>query len=317
MPNDYYQVLGVDRDASDSEIKKAYRKLVMVHHPDKGGDAEKFKEIGHAYEVLTDPQRRANYDQFGSDEPRMGGPDEEDISNIFSQMFSGGFQRQHTPQRDRQHVVHITLDQVYTGVTKTLKVPVVTPCPECQVKCAQCNGQGMINQMAHMGFMTQMFARPCEQCDGQGVMRKGCTGCDYKKKTSDVKTITVNIARGIHHGETRKIHGLGEQARSNKERTGDLIIVIQVVPHPKFERRNNNLRYVMTITFDESVNGLDISIPHFGGPIEFNTKKKFGILDPRRDYVIKGKGLTDDSALLINFDVQYPRVVCDENTPTD
>lgn len=309
MPDDHYETLGITRDASDAEIKKAYRKLVMVHHPDKGGDAEKFKKIGRAYEVLSDPQKKEMYDRFGTDEPQMhGDPNAPDISDIFAQMFSGqGFQRG-PPQRDRQHAIHITLDDVYTGITKTLKVPVVIPCPACQVRCAQCNGQGVIQRMANMGFMAQMFSQPCDMCEAQGVMRKGCQACGHKKKTVDTKVVTLNIPKGVHHGDTFKIHGLGEQARSQKERTGDLIVVIQVAPHPKFERRGNNLRYVMTVTFNESVEGLDISIPHFGGPIELNTKEKFGILDPRRDYVIKGKGLNEDSALLINFDIQYPKI---------
>ena len=306
----YYETLGVDQSASADDIKKAYRNLARVNHPDKGGDAEKFKEIGQAYEVLNDPDRRARYDQFGTDDPQQQhqtqGPD---ISHIFQQMFGGmGGPQQQQRTTERHHTIDLTLEQVYTGADKSIKVPVTKHCQSCAMTCHRCQGRGMMVQEM-MGMMGQMFGRPCDQCQTAGVVRKGCPGCNHKKTTVDTVMINLHVEKGIHSGTQHRLQGLGEQARSNRERTGDLIITFNVKPHPKFERRGDDLRYVMTVTFQESVEGLDVTVPHFGGPVQFNTLKQFGILDPRKDYVVHGKGLNDRSKLLINFDVQYPRLV--------
>ena len=303
----HYETLGVQPGASPDEIKKAYRNLARVNHPDKGGDAEKFKTIGQAYEVLSDPDRRARYDQFGNDDPvqqhQTQGPD---ISEIFQHMFSGmgGPQQRST---DRQHTIDLTLEQVYTGTDKSIKVPVTKHCQSCAMTCHRCQGRGMMVQEMMGGIMGQMFGRPCDRCQTAGVVRKGCPGCNYKKTTVDTVVINLHVEKGIQSGTQHRLQGLGEQARSNRERTGDLIITFNVKPHPKFERRGEDLRYVMTVSFQESVEGLDVTVPHFGGHVQFNTLKEFGILDPRKDYVVRGKGLNDRSNLLINFDVQYPR----------
>jgi len=305
----HYETLGINKDASIDEIKKAYKKAALKHHPDRGGDAEKFKQLSQAYEVLSDSDRRARYDQFGTDEPQN--PHPADISEMFSQMFGGGGfpgMGGHQRQMDRHHTIDITLEQVFTGIDKTIKVPVVKHCPSCAHTCQKCRGQGNVSEMAHhMGMMAQIFSRPCDQCQGCGVVRRGCSMCNNKKSKIDNVVLNFHIEKGIQSGTQHRIHGLGEQSRSNKERTGDLIITFNVKPHPQFERRDENLRYVMTVSFKESVDGLDVSIPHFGGHVKFNTREQFGILDPRRDYVVKGKGLTEQGHLLVNFDVQYPR----------
>lgn len=309
----HYETLGIDKDASVDDIKKAYRNLARKHHPDKGGDSEKFKEIGQAYEVLLDPDRRSRYDQFGTDEPQMqgGNPHPADISQMFSQMFGGGggFPGMGGQQRqmDRHHTIDLTLEQVFAGTDKTIKVPVTKHCPSCVQTCQKCRGQGTVSEMAHMGMIAQMFSRPCDQCQGCGAIRRGCQMCNNKKSKIDTVILNLHVEKGIQSGTQHRIQGLGEQARSNRERTGDLIITFNVKPHPQFERRGDDLRFVMTVSFQESVDGLDVSIPHFGGAIKFNTREKFGILDPRRDYKITGKGLTTQAHLLVNFDVQYPR----------
>jgi len=297
----HYETLGISNTATADEIKKAYRKLVMVHHPDKGGDADTFKNIGQAYEVLSDPERRGRYDQFGSDEPQHHNVD---ISQMFSQMFGGGM-RQGSRDMNRRHTIELTLEQVYTGVTKTIRVPLMKPCNACATLCPKCRGQGvMVQEM--LGMMGQIFAQPCDQCEACGVVRSGCPACAQQKRTTETITINLQIEKGIQNGAQQSIQGLGEQARSQKERTGDLIITYKVKSHPLFERRGDDLRYVMTISFQESVDGLDISIPHFSGPVAFNTRKTFGIIDPRKDYVIHHKGLNTRSNLLVNFDIQYP-----------
>jgi DnaJ-class molecular chaperone len=302
----HYETLGIEQGASVDEIKKAYRKLALKHHPDRGGDAEKFKEIGQAYEVLTDPDRRARYDQFGTDEPQQQQmPHGPDISEIFQHMF-GGVGSPPQRSRERHHTIDLTLEQVYTGTDKTIKVPLTKHCQSCAATCPKCQGKGMMVQEM-MGMMGQMFARPCEECKTCGVVRKGCPGCNNKKFHVENVMVNLHVEKGIHSGTQHRLQGLGEQPRSSREITGDLIITFNVKPHSKFERRGEDLRYVMTVSFQESVEGLDVTIPHFGGPVQFNTLKEFGILDPRKDYVIQGKGLTEQARLLVNFDVQYPK----------
>ena len=292
----YYNTLGVEKDASQDEIKKAYRKLVIVHHPDKGGDSEKFKEISQAYETLSDPEKRQQYDN-----PQ---PEGVDISQMFSQMFNG-MSQMGGKDMNRHHTIDVTLEQVYTGTEKTIKVPVIKPCKACATVCQKCHGQGMyaIQQMF------AMFPRPCDRCEASGVVRSGCTDCGQQKRTIETVILNVKINKCVQTGHQEVIAGLGEQARSQREQTGHLIITIRVKPHPLFQRHGNHLKYQMTISFDESVNGIDVTIPHFSGPITFNSLKTFGIIDPRKDYVIQHKGLDNESNLLVNFDVQYPKLV--------
>ena len=304
---DYYETLGVDRNASIDEIKKAYRKLAMRHHPDKpGGDAEKFKNINQAHEILSDSERRARYDQFGTDDPQQGGGPGPDISQIFEQMFAGrGGQ---AGGRDHQHVVSLSLEEVYTGVTKTMKITVNRPCFSCLVKCSPCNGSGATQTMNHMfGPFGQMFSSPCQVCRGAGKVPKGCSTCGGQKSVTNTVTVNINVGKGIEDGTMQKIDGLGEQARTPNERPGDLIIIFRIKPHPLFERHGNNLRYKQTITLKESIEGFGFTIPFFDGPFSFHTHDLASVIDPRRDYEVKGKGLKPDSNMYLNFDVQYPR----------
>lgn len=302
---DYYEVLGVDRNASTDEIKRAYRKLAMKYHPDKpSGDTEKFKQINQAHEVLTDSDRRERYDQFGSDEPQGGGMP--DMSQMFEQMFS----MVNNGRADHQHVIQLTLDEVYTGITKNIKITVAKPCFNCLIKCPQCNGQGVTREMNHVfGMIGQMFSRPCQVCLGACQVPRGCTQCNGNRIVTQTVSISINIGKGVQDGTTQKIIGMGGQARTPKERSGDLMIIFRIKPHPFFERHGNNLRYKQTITFKESVEGYEFSVPHFGGTFSFNTRDLGTAIDPRRDYEVKGKGLTSDSSMYLNFDVQYPREI--------
>lgn len=302
---DYYEILGVDKSASSDEIKKAYRKLAMKHHPDRGGDPEKFKQINQAHETLSDPQKREHYDQFGSDPGPEGmhgpGPD---ISQMFQNMF-GGFGGP-PRRRDHDHVIELSFNEVYHGTSKTIRVSLVKPCFACTQKCQMCRGQGMVSEMQHAGFMAQMFQRPCPECQGGGSKSKGCDKCEHKKQTTETVSLNLNIAAGIDDGTVQKISGLGEQARSPNERPGDLNIIFRIKKDPRFERNGKDLRYTLTISFEESVHGHEFTVPHFLGPIQVKTKQLANIIDPRKDYRIEGKGLTKNSHLYIKFDIHYP-----------
>jgi DnaJ-class molecular chaperone len=303
---DHYETLGIERGASIDEVKKAYKKLAMKYHPDRqGGDPEKFKAINQAHETLSDPEKRARYDQFGSDDP--GGGPGPDMSDLFSNMF-GGFQRQPNNRRqNHNHVIELSLDEVYTGTTKSIKISTTRPCFACLKKCTQCNGAGFVTGVQNMGFISQMFQRPCPVCQCAGQIPTGCKECENKRHTSQSVTLNMNIPKGVADGSSRKIDGLGEQPRSPSEIPGDLVIIFRIKAHPKFERNGNDLRYKMTVTLEEAVNGYTFTVPHFGGPLTFTTHDFAPVVDPRRDYRVDGKGLTEDSNLYLNFDIQFPR----------
>lgn len=299
---DPYEILGITRDASAEDIRKAYRKLAVKHHPDKGGDQEKFKEISAAYEVLSDEQKRSNFDQFGSAEgPQMNGmPDMgEMFRNFFTKATGGGGPGR---RQDRQHVIQISLEEAYQGVTKKLKISLEHPCYSCQQNCQACQGRG--GTQIQMGPFS--MNQPCDKCQGAGVESKGCPACDRKKVVSESEVVTINIPKCVMDGETFVIPNKGEQPVKQGEMAGNLIVQVRVRPNPIFQREGNHLVWTTKISFDESVNGTKVCIPHFGGEMNIDTSY-FGIIDPRLRYEIKGKGMNSESNLYIVFDIQYPK----------
>lgn len=297
--SDPYEVLGVERNASQDDIKKAYRKLAVKHHPDKGGDPEKFKEISGAYEVLSDEQKRAHFDQFGT----ADGPQMPDMGEMFRNFFGGGGGPGGPSRRqDRHHIIQVSLEEAYQGVTKKLKLSIDHPCYSCQQNCQKCQGRG--GMPIQMGpFMIQ---RPCEVCQGAGVESKGCPACDHKKVKIDTETVTINISKCVMDGETFVIPNKGEQPVKQGEIAGNLIVQVRVKHHPTFVREGNHLVWTTKISFDESVKGTKVSIPHFAGDMNIDTSY-FGIIDPRLRYEIVGKGMNSESNLYIVFDIQYPK----------
>lgn len=291
----HYDTLEIHKDASVEDIKKAYKNLARKYHPDKGGDAERFKKISQAYEILSDPEKRMQYDQFGDNPP----PPSPFMDNIFEQMFQQKINR----RADHQHIIELSLDEVFTGTSKNMKITSTRPCFSCLTPCGACKGSGSIGHSMGMGFM---FQSPCPSCQGVGRFPKGCEACQFNRSVQTTTSIGINIHSGISDGFSQKIVGLGEQPRTPNEKAGDLIVIFRVKKHPVFERHGDNLRYTLTITFEESVNGYEFTVPHLSGPFSFNTKEFGPVIDPRKDYPIKGKGLTKDSNLYVNFDIKYP-----------
>ena len=301
--SDPYDVLGVTRDASPEDIRKAYRKLAVQHHPDKGGDQEKFKEISAAYEVLSDEQKRSNFDQFGTaDGPQMGGGAMPDMGEMFKNLFGQGGGGGPPRREDHHHMIQLTLEEAFQGVTKNLKLSIDHPCYSCQQNCQTCQGRGSI----HMQMGPFMMNRPCDQCKSAGVESKGCPACDNKKIKTDSEVITINISKCVMDGETFVIPNKGEQPVKQGEMAGNLIVQIRIKYHPLFVREGNHLIWTTKISFEESVKGTKVTIPHFGGEMNIDTSY-FGIIDPRLRYEIKGKGMNSESNLYIVFDIQYPK----------
>lgn len=297
-----YDVLGLSKEATTDDIKKAYRKLAREHHPDKGGDPEKFKKVQEAYEVLSDPEKRQNFDRFGTPEGNPNGfpPNPNDI---FAQMFGGAFGGPRGPVRrgDHHHELKITLDDAYRGLTRTFKVTLTRPCFACRKQCTQCNGRG--NMHVQMGPMT--FNQPCQSCGGQGGGSTGCQDCNFKSKKHEPLNLELKIPAGVEDGATLVAGGMGEQAQKPGEDPGDLVFHIQIQTHPHLMRMGRDLVFMSKISFEDSVNGKKMTVPHFDGPIEVDTAE-YGVIDPRKDYFVHGKGFSPGGHLRLSFDIVYP-----------
>ena len=305
-----YEALGLQKGCSDGDVKKAYRKLALKHHPDKpSGNAEEFKKIQGAYDILSDPQKRQNFDQFGNpDGPPQGNPFAGGMPDIFSQMFGGKpFQHQQAqnqgPKRrnDAQHELGISFEDAYKGIHKHLRVGLHKPCMECRHKCPQCFGKGIM----HIQMGPMVMQQPCPACGGQGSSRSGCKNCDNKGNKVENLNLEVVIPAGIEDGGRVVCKSLGEQPLNPNEEPGDLIFVIRVQSHPEFMRQGDDLLWSTKISFVDSVNGKRIIIPHFAGQIEVDTAD-WGVIDPREDYIIPGTGFRN-GRLRVQFNVVYPK----------
>lgn len=247
--NKFYNILGVDKSASPSEIKKAYRRLAVIHHPDKGGDSEKFKEITKAFETLSDENKKKHYDQFGEDDGN-GIPNS---SDIFGQMFGGGMRMQSNTQRSRGknivHEVNLTLKEIYNG--KNLNVTVNRKIiDQSKVNiCQQCNGQGMICQTVRMGPMIQQIQQPCQSCGGQGKSFK------INNITENIK---VAIPKGAPNNHKITIYDKGDDIAGGDP--GDLIIVVKEIKDEVFERKGYDLFIHKDISLLEALKGFKIEL---------------------------------------------------------
>ena len=295
-----YEVLGVPQNATTDDIKKAYRKLAREHHPDKGGDPEKFKKVQEAYEVLSDPEKRQNFDRFGTPDAPAQGPNPNDI---FAQMFGGAFggPRGLVRRADHHHELKITLEDAYRGLARAFKVTLTKPCFACRRQCPHCHGRG--THMVQMGPMS--FGQPCQPCGGQGGGSSGCQECNFKSKKHEPLNLELKIPAGVEDGATLVAGGMGEQPQKPDEEPGDLIFHIKIQDHPELMRQGKDLVWSTRISFEDSVNGKVLQVPHFDGSIQINTSD-WGVLDPREDYTIPGKGFVQGGKLRVSFNVVYP-----------
>lgn len=286
---DYYQVLEVDRNASEADIKKAYRRMAMKYHPDRNpGDktAEaNFKEAKEAYEVLSNSQKRAAYDQFGHagvDPSRGGGPQGfdigdifGDISDIFGDIFGGGGRAGSRAQRgsDLLYDLELNLEDAVHGKTVEIRVPSWVGCTECNgsgakkgtgpISCNSCNGAGQI-RVQH-GFFT--VQQTCPQCRGQGkVIQHPCNQCRGQGRVQETKTLSVKIPPGVDSGDRVRLNGEGE-AGANGAANGDLYVQIQVKPHPLFKRDGSDLYSEVPIDFVSAALGGEIEVPTLDGKV--------------------------------------------------
>ena len=294
---DYYEVLGVSRDASDDEIKKAYRRLAMKYHPDRNnGDKaaeEKFKQVGEAYSILSDPQKRAAYDRYGKAgvDPSAAGAGGfggfggfgqgqggfGDFSDIFSEIFGGGAGggRRGGPKvfrgADVSYSLEITLEQAVAGAKTDIRVPVWEECETChgsgcksgtsKKTCPHCGGSGMIN--INRGFL--QVQQTCPYCHGTGeIISDPCPDCQGRGRNRKTKTLEINIPAGINDGQRIRMSGRGEPGMNGGE-SGDLYIEISVKPHDIFSRDGDDLHTELPVSFVTAALGGELTVPTLEG----------------------------------------------------
>ena len=300
---DYYEVLGIEKGASADEIKKAYRKTALKYHPDRNPDdkeaEEKFKEAAKAYDVLSNPDKRARYDQFGHagmDGAGAGfgggfgggGFSMEDIFSQFGDIFGGGFgfggggrARQHTNRgSDIRIRVSLTLEEIANGVTKKLKLNKNITCDACggsgakdassRVTCSNCNGQGYVMQVQNTFFGRMQSQSVCPVCGGQGtVIKDKCTKCAGEGCVKGSEVVEFNIPAGVAEGMMITVSGKGNAARQGGV-NGDLLVVIEEQADPRFIRDGANLIHNLTIPVTTAILGGEVEVPTITGKAKIN-----------------------------------------------
>ncbi|MDA8384120.1 MAG: molecular chaperone DnaJ [Betaproteobacteria bacterium] len=325
---DYYETLGVNRSASDEEIKKAYRKLAMKYHPDRNQDdpkaEERFKEAKEAYEVLSDGSKRSTYDQFGHagmDPNGHGfggsagfGGFADAFGDIFGEMFGGGRRSNVYRGADLRYNLEISLEEAAHGAETKIRIPTQEPCETCHgsgakpgtepVTCPTCGGHGQVRMQ--QGFFS--IQQTCPQCQGHGkVIQTPCPDCRGAGRVKKHKTLSVKIPAGVDEGDRIRLSGEGE-AGVNGGPPGDLYVQIHLKAHPVFTREHDDLHCEMPISFATAALGGDIEIPTLDGsallkiPAETQTGKVFRL----RDKGIKGVRSHTRGDLLCHVVVETP-----------
>lgn len=310
MAKDYYHILGVGKDVSQEDIKKAYKNLAKKHHPDlnkESGSAEKFKEINEAYSVLSDEQKRANYDRFGDSGEQFSGFQgqgfSEDIfSDIFEEFFHGSpfsSKVRDRPGSDLKYELEIPFEEAVFGAKKKINVSKLAKCDSCEgtgsednkyEKCNTCNGTGTFRKQYRTPFGVISQSATCSSCYGEGrEIKSKCKECNGKGRVKHQKEISITIPPGVDNGVTLKLTGEGE-AGERSARSGNLYVTIYVEKSRIFERDGNNLLVDIPISFAQAALGGDIEVP----TMEDNVKMKIPAgTQSHTVFRLKGKGVPD------------------------
>ena len=325
---DYYEVLELQKGAGDDEIKKAYRKLAKKYHPDMNpGDKEaeaKFKEVNEAYEILSDPEKRSRYDQFGfaGVDPSygagaggagfggfgggFGGFDDIDLGDLFGSIFgggtrSGGGRSANAPRRGEnvRVSVELTFEEAAFGCTKEIPISRIENCPECGGSgcekgttpevCKRCGGSGSVRVQSRTAFGVMSTTSACPDCGGSGkIVHNPCPKCRGKGAVRKNTTVSVEIPAGIDDGQTLSVHGSGHRGM-NGGPAGDLLVTVSVMEHTQFERDGFDVYYNMPITFTQAALGDSVEVPTLDGKVKYTIPEgtQTGTV-----FRLRGKGIT-------------------------
>ena len=316
---DYYEVLGVEKGASADEIKKAYRKSAMKYHPDRNpGDKtaeEKFKELGEAYEVLSDEDKRARYDQFGfaGVDPNYGGGaggygggfggfgDFGDLGDIFGSFFGGGGSRrnQNGPRRGEDIALRLelTFEEAAFGCEKEISAQRIENCSACNGSgsadgavetCSQCRGSGQVRTVQNFMGMQMQSTATCPSCSGRGkIVKNPCGTCRGKGKVRRTQKLRIKIPAGINHGQVVPVRGQGNVG-SNGGPSGDLMVEISLKRHPIFTRQGMDVFCEVPISFTQAALGAQIEVPTLDGKATYDIPEG---TQTGRQFVLSGKGI--------------------------
>lgn len=310
-----YEILGLNKNnnPSQQEIKKAYHKKALKHHPDKNPNNKDneilFKEISNAYTILSDENKKRTYDNLGDDNYQEGNQNDMNPEDIFQHFFGNNnspfgsaftssfnfeFNRKHNRKCSNiTKTINVTLEDVYNGIDSTIKINVKNNCLNCINICNECDGKGVIQTMRSLGIMQQIIQKTCDRCRGKGEiieLNKHCKKCNGEGTYINEHNANLKISAGFPNNYKTSFKGLGEQPKSKNDIPGDLIIQINILDNKYFKRDNNDLYYTYKINYLDSIFGKIIEIPYFNENIKLNTKN-YGIILHKNEYTIKDKGL--------------------------
>ncbi|KAJ0770006.1 putative Heat shock protein DnaJ, cysteine-rich [Helianthus annuus] len=329
----YYEILGVPQTATQDELKKAYRKSAIKNHPDKGGDPEKFKELSQAYEVLSDPEKREIYDEYGEDALKEGmgggGSSSGNPFDVFEQFFGGGFGGGGSSRTRKKHgedvkqVLKVSLEDVYNGTTKKLSLSRNILCKKCKGKgsksgassrCYGCQGSGMrVSTRQIAPGMIQQTQHVCPECRGSGESineRDRCQQCKGKKVTQEKKVLEVNVEKGMQNGQKIVFEGQADEAPDTV--TGDIVFILQLKEHPKFKRKQDDLYVEHNVSLSEALCGFQFVLTHLDGRQLLVKTNPGEIIKPDSYKGINDEGMPQwqrpfmKGKLVIHFNVTFP-----------
>ena len=319
---DYYEVLGVSKDASADDIKKAYRKMAMKYHPDRNpGDKEaeeKFKEVGEAYEVLSDADKKARYDQYGfaGVDPNFGAGggyggggfggfgDFSDLGDIFGDFFGGGRSRgsqQSAPRRGENVMsrLELTFEEAAFGCEKEVATPRIENCPNCNgtgsadgviETCSQCHGSGQVRTVQNFMGMQMQSTATCPSCNGRGkIIKTPCSTCKGKGKVRRTNRVKVKIPAGVDAGQSVRVRGEGGVG-SNGGPNGDLLVEIYIKRHPIFTRQDTDVLCEVPISFTQAALGATIQVPTLDGMVDYEIPEG---TQTGREFILRDKGIPE------------------------
>lgn len=323
----FYELLGVSQTASDEEIKKAYKKLAMKHHPDRGGDEKTFKDLSKAYDVLSTPDKRAIYDAHGEEAlnnmEQGGGQAQADPFDLFSQIFgfnAAGQRARGKPRTaDSAYELQVSLAELYKGTTREIVFNRDVICDACEGRggldtktCSTCNGTGQTVTVNQMGPFMQQVQSPCRRCGGKGFIippGSDCKKCNRKGTVKQRNTFNIEVEAGSPDGREFRFRGKADEAPGHD--AGDVVIIVRQKPHKAFHRSRDNLVMTKTISLSEALCGFNFSTT-FLDDSELTVRSEAGkVVRPGDIMVIDGKGMPRSGGqkagdLFINLEVEFP-----------